>query len=516
MDKCLINDTRPASLEAVRDMRQLLQRVLTQQLQHPQQLQRMLLCFSELATNIVRHSAPPARAIGVQLWLSNHQWQIHITDDGGSWQACDIVPLDEHEVSATGGRGLSLITHYCDNYQYIAGKLNLSKLQWPRVFSQNKPHVLIVEDDSSQQRLLRAYLKDEYQVDCVSDGEQALALLDRLPIDLILSDVNMPKMNGLTLRERLNQAGNRRLIPFIFITQDTKRTSMNYSLGFDDLLTKPVTKSQLLQTITRVLSRSAQVYTSVNEHINQQISRSLLPNLPSHFQDWSLGYASRSAGSGGGDFVLCQRHDCVKDEAKDEALSVLLVDIMEHNIEAKFFSYAYAGYMRGLLSHKQQASPSALLAAISNAAYQDSMLSQTLMTCCACTLFANHTLLFSCAGHPPPLLITESELIPIPSQGTLPGLIADIHFSEHKLQLHQGQRVALYTDGLFESGGSIERRQSLETIIKKRLVDTLSMDIQAAAESCMQTFDRHGGVPARDDALLLLIEPNSGVTKNVN
>ncbi|MCL1038189.1 SpoIIE family protein phosphatase [Shewanella submarina] len=502
METCLINEQRPCNLEEIRDVRLLMQKVLKQELPDPTEIQHMLLCFSELATNIARHSQPVATELGVKLSRSRQGWKILISDNGGSWHSQHVPHLQPEDMDATGGRGLSLISHYVDEQSYRPGSPNHTELLWRhKQNTQPAKSVLLVEDDPSQQRLLQAYLKDDYRVLIANDGTHALQLLEQHHVDLILSDVNMPGMNGLTLRDRLNKQSNHKLIPFIFITHSDKSDD-TCSLGIDDLLPKPVTKSQLLITIQRVLNRSEQICACMSEHLNQTISAALQPSMPGRISGWRIAYGSRSAGSGGGDFVLTEYHP--------SGMVLMLVDILGHSIESKFFSYAYAGYLRGILSQSQLGNTSSakLQHQISAAAARDKILSQTLMTCCVCQL-TDRSITISCAGHPSPLRITPSELEPLDCQGPLPGLLPDASFGEATVTLSKGERLAIYTDGIFESGGTAQRRKNLETVMRTALSDTLSLDIDDAITQCMNSFDRHAGSKADDDATLILIEKAS-------
>jgi RNA polymerase sigma factor (sigma-70 family) len=118
--------------------------------------------------------------------------------------------------------------------------------------------VHIVDDDASfrtsTSRLLRA---SGYAVETYDSAEQ---LLKRLPNGAapgcILLDIKMPGMSGPALQERLNTL--RSSLPIIFLTGqgDIPTTVQVIKAGADDLLTKPVAKDALLQTIERALART--------------------------------------------------------------------------------------------------------------------------------------------------------------------------------------------------------------------------------------------------------------------
>ena len=80
-------------------------------------------------------------------------------------------------------------------------------------------------------------------------------------------------------------------------------------------------------------------------------------------------------------------------------------------------------------------------------------------------------------------------------------------YASTTLTLHPGERIALFTDGLFESAPSEAQRKHLEEQIRFSLHDTLRLPIEQAIEQVMTIFDQIAGTPPNDDTLLLLLEP---------
>lgn len=73
-------------------------------------------------------------------------------------------------------------------------------------------HVLIVDDDNLVRETLRFVLEDSgYQVHAVSSGADALNILEREPIDIVLSDIFMPGMNGFNILHQFGNAHQKRL-----------------------------------------------------------------------------------------------------------------------------------------------------------------------------------------------------------------------------------------------------------------------------------------------------------------
>jgi len=97
--------------------------------------------------------------------------------------------------------------------------------------------ILLVDDDDGIRASLSAFLsRSGFQVDTVSNGEQALEKLEKFKPDLIVMDVLMPRMDGRETLRRMRQAGN--LTPVILLTQVGEATERAMALeeGADDYL----------------------------------------------------------------------------------------------------------------------------------------------------------------------------------------------------------------------------------------------------------------------------------------
>ena len=116
-------------------------------------------------------------------------------------------------------------------------------------------HILVVEDDDSVRVINRDVLSEHgYQVHTVSNGQQALDLLDSLPaLDLLVTDVGLPGMNGRQLAEVMQQLRPR--LPVLFVTGYAEgATNREQFLGARmQLITKPFTPDLLLKTVGEIL-----------------------------------------------------------------------------------------------------------------------------------------------------------------------------------------------------------------------------------------------------------------------
>lgn len=116
--------------------------------------------------------------------------------------------------------------------------------------------IIVVEDDNVIVRTLVKVLNDQhYTVDFATDGEAALELMDSFTYDLMLLDVMLPKLDGISLCRRLRAQGNK--TPILLLTaQDNSTTKvMGLDAGADDYLAKPFDFQELLARIRALLRR---------------------------------------------------------------------------------------------------------------------------------------------------------------------------------------------------------------------------------------------------------------------
>ncbi len=118
-------------------------------------------------------------------------------------------------------------------------------------------HILVVDDDKNTQLLLRAVLEAEsYTVTTAGNGEEALEVMDRQHVDLVVLDVMMPKMDGYELTKELRGADNNLPILMISARQLPADKRKGFLVGTDDYMTKPIDEEEMLLRIKALLRRA--------------------------------------------------------------------------------------------------------------------------------------------------------------------------------------------------------------------------------------------------------------------
>lgn len=118
--------------------------------------------------------------------------------------------------------------------------------------------LLVVEDDPNLAAFVQKGLREEsYAVDIAADGEEGLSMATTTPYDVLILDVMLPKLDGLTMCRRLRAAGS--VTPILLLTAkgtvDDRVTGLN--MGADDYLTKPFAFVELLARVRALLRRGA-------------------------------------------------------------------------------------------------------------------------------------------------------------------------------------------------------------------------------------------------------------------
>lgn len=115
--------------------------------------------------------------------------------------------------------------------------------------------ILVVDDDRDIVAALEIYLTTSgYEVSKAYNGREALEILDREPVDLILMDIMMPQLDGLAATERVRARSN---VPILFLTAKSEDVDLirGLNVGADDYITKPFKPMEVLARVKSHLRR---------------------------------------------------------------------------------------------------------------------------------------------------------------------------------------------------------------------------------------------------------------------
>jgi len=130
-------------------------------------------------------------------------------------------------------------------------------------------HILVVDDDRSTRLFMRAFLETEhYTVTLAQNGEDALHVMEKEHIDLVVLDIMMPGMDGYEFTRELRSVNSELPILMVSAKQLPEDRKQGYKLGANDFMTKPVDEEELLLRIKNLL-RMSKIASERQMHIGE-------------------------------------------------------------------------------------------------------------------------------------------------------------------------------------------------------------------------------------------------------
>ncbi|MBN1114752.1 MAG: response regulator [Oligoflexia bacterium] len=132
--------------------------------------------------------------------------------------------------------------------------------------------VLLIDDEEELLNILKMKLSSLFSVDTALNGQEALELINNNEYEVIVSDIKMPKLDGIELIKTLNQQGKTEIIPVIFLTGYANRQHAITALkhGAYDMLEKPFDFTVLEKSITRAITHKREM--QLNKELLEYLS----------------------------------------------------------------------------------------------------------------------------------------------------------------------------------------------------------------------------------------------------
>ena len=326
------------------------------------------------------------------------------------------------------------------------------------------PKILIVDDEPDlelliRQRFRRQIRAGDYHFAFARNGQEALDLIHGAgDVDLVLSDINMPIMDGLTLLSRLGPLRPRLGAVIVSAYGDLRniRTAMN--LGAFDFLTKPIDFQDFEVTVAKTLGQIEELRKADTDRERliavqrdlqtaAEIQRSFLPPplLAAPGDPFTIHAAMLPARAVGGDF-----YDYFPVE--DGRFGLVIGDVSGKGVPAALFMAVSRTLTRTLARGGRK--PGECLEEVNRQLLLQGDGSSSMFV----TLFyalldtASGELLYSNGGHLPPYVLhADGELEVLPGRGRLIGVLDDVTWETSRARLQPGDTLFLYTDGVTEA-----------------------------------------------------------------
>ncbi len=381
--------------------------------------------------------------------------------------------------------------------------------------------ILVVDDEPDLELLIRQKFRKrirakEFDFAFAGDGVEALErLANDDAIDIVLTDINMPRMDGLTLLDNIGALD--RLLKVVIVSaygdMDNIRTAMNR--GAFDFITKPIDFTDLETTVDKtrremellkhaVALRTRMTVLQRDLDIASEIQLSTLPSRFPAFperQDFDLHARMLPAREVGGDFYdffLIDEH----------RLGFVLGDVSDKGVGAAMFMAVTRTMLRTTALTLRDLPAHGCVRHVNEMLYPES-LRRMFVTLVYSILDTRTGQVEYCnAGHHPPYLIRQTgEVTALERTGGLGlCLLPDFDYQSKNMTLHPGDSLVLFTDGVTEAVDS-QREQFTEERLAdclRRLNDHAPAAMIQDVLHAVETFSE--GTPQPDDITLLALQ----------
>jgi DNA-binding response OmpR family regulator len=121
--------------------------------------------------------------------------------------------------------------------------------------------VLLVDDEPDLRSIIAEWFRREgCNLLVAEDGAQALSFISANPIDVVVSDVRMPVMDGITLLKKVKVSGYKSSVMFVSGFTDVIKPRESYDLGVEAVMSKPVERRHLIAAVTRILAERDELW----------------------------------------------------------------------------------------------------------------------------------------------------------------------------------------------------------------------------------------------------------------
>jgi sigma-B regulation protein RsbU (phosphoserine phosphatase) len=400
----------------------------------------------------------------------------------------------------------------------------------------NGTKILLVDDDPTVRAIPGLFLRKwGYDVIEASDGQQALDILSREKIGLVISDWVMPNLTGVELCRKIRASESDCYTYLILCTSKGERSDLieGMEAGADDFLVKPINKEEMRVRVRageRVLNlehgladRNREL-NGINMQLQSAYARmeddlkaaawmqaSLLPSPSRKTLNVTSEWRFRPSGYVAGDIFNIFRLD-------DRRVGFYLLDVSGHGVPAAMLSVTLSMVLVSDSAHGNPVKrynpaskafdilPPAQVVSDLNSRFQ-SKDDQYFTIIYGVLDTQTGKLEMTQAGHPGPILLPHGQEPALLGEGGVPvGLLPDMEYETIHAQMNAGDRLVLYSDGIIEcsnrEGTQFGEQRLLEYLSANKAASL--PDILAGLEASMHLW--RGSEEFDDDVSMLILE----------
>ena len=379
-----------------------------------------------------------------------------------------------------------------------------------------KPYKILVVDDEPdleplmRQRMRRDVRSGKYTFEFAHNGVEALEMLkEHEDIDMVISDINMPQMDGLTLLEQIPQVDPeiRSVIVSAYGDMKNIRTAMNR--GAFDFVTKPLDFEDLRVTIDRTLhhleewrealaSRDKLVALQNELDVASKMQQSILPTVFPSDPGYQIFANMEPARNVGGDFYNVL-------PLENRRVGLAIADVSDKGVPAALFMMSSRTLMKGAAIGSEDVGQ--VLAEVNDLLNEDNDAAMFVTVLYAVYDPETGVLSYASGGHDPPLIVRydgSSELAP-PTGGVALGVAPGIGYRHSEVHLEPGDTVVLFTDGVTEAMNAENEQFGIERL-REVFAGNPPTDSEQANRAVFEAVrDFAGDNPQSDDITCLTL-----------
>tara|TARA_R110002124_G_scaffold97014_1_gene241779 strand:- start:7200 stop:8375 length:1176 start_codon:yes stop_codon:yes gene_type:complete len=380
--------------------------------------------------------------------------------------------------------------------------------------------ILVVDDEPDLQMLIlqrfrKQIQQEEYEFCFAENGQEALDLLSNSDdISLILSDINMPKMDGLTLLSEVQKTDNpmlKTVMVSAYGDMDNIRVAMNR--GAFDFVTKPIDFKDLELTIDKGLTESRYMYEALQHKVNldavkidletaariqQKILPQTFPPFP-HRKEFNIYAEMCTAKEVGGDFydffLLDEHH-----------LGFVIGDVSGKGVPASIYMAVSRTMIKAIAS--QIDDPAECLSTVNSMLIPESDFTTFVTVLYGILDTRTGKVRYCNGGHNLPYIMRANGKVEEVenTEGILLGKIEPFVFKTKELQLQPGEKIMMFTDGVTEANAedeSMYEEPRLEAFLEKHMDNNTEKLVRSLLVDVLKFI---GKANQSDDITILCVE----------
>lgn len=383
--------------------------------------------------------------------------------------------------------------------------------------------ILVVDDEADIRLMMEDLLMDKYNVMTASDGEEALEIIEenRDRIDLVITDIKMPRMNGMELLEEIKNKYPEIGVMMISAYGDIPTAVEAAKKGAYDFIPKPLPKPLDAMDITiaryfethQLEEQLRQQERAEMERIHQEledarnIQQSLLPKDVPKIEGFEIAGKSYPAKEVGGDF-----YDYL---SLGDSVGIVLADVSGKSVKAAMVAAMVNGMLHAWVKGQKDIcnSPCIILSEL-NSALQPRLLDWMFTAMSLGILQADERrIYFSNAGLPYPIIRRGEKAYPIELNGLPLGCIDELiynkfnaGYTELDIELEAGDFVIFYSDGITEANNKTGEMYQTERLLRVVQQIDLKLSAQEIIDEILQDVTVFvGDVEQSDDMTLIVV-----------